>query len=216
MVNDKVKSKRITTAALPVVFAWLDKPSTKFNEDGVYEVSVLMDKDAANALETELKDAFTEARKGFLEDPKANKKNSKGKLRKDYELALPIRPDRDEEGNDTGSFIFKAKMPAKFKKDDGEEVHLKVPIFDAAGEKITPKVGRGSKVRVCFDARPFVMDATSTWGVSARLRAVQVIDLVEFGDGSSDSFGFSKEDKPKSSKPAEDTESDDDADDSPF
>ncbi len=215
MASEKVKSKRITTAALPVVFAWLDKPSTKFNEDGVYEVSVLMDKDAATSLEEELKQAFKEARKTFLDDPKAGKKNSKGKLRKDYELALPIRPDRDEEGNETGKFIFKAKMPAKYKKDDGEEVNLKVPIFDTTGEKITPKVGRGSKVRVCFDARPFVMDATSTWGVSARLRAVQIVDLVEFGDGSSESFGFSKEDKPRTNRPAEGTDSESD-DDSPF
>lgn len=220
MASKRRKYPQFTTKPAPVLFAWLDKPSTKFKkEGGKYDVTVLLTKEEADEIKEWLKPIFAEAKKEFLEDPKAKKKNNEGVLRKDYKISLPVTPQRDEEGEETGMYQFKASMNAQYTKEDGEVLNFTVPIFDAKKNPIKPKVGRGSKVRVNFEACPFVMDATSKMGISARLKAVQIIDLVEYSGGGADAFGFGVEDGFESDgsdeKPKAEKASDSD-DDSPF
>ena len=49
-------------------------------------------------------------------------------------------------------------------------------------------VGNGSKVKVAFEPIPYVMPSTKKAGVSLRLKAVQVIDLVEYGNSATSVF----------------------------
>ena len=50
-------------------------------------------------------------------------------------------------------------------------------------------IGNGSKARLCVQLTPYYM-ASNNYGVSLRLIAVQLIDLVEFGSTSADACGF--------------------------
>ena len=46
-------------------------------------------------------------------------------------------------------------------------------------------VGNGSTVKIAVEPFPYVMQSTKQVGVSLRLKAMQVIDLVEYGAPSS-------------------------------
>lgn len=95
-----------------------------------------------------------------------------------------------------GDTFFRFKKKASFvSKRTGEKIITSVPIFDASGTPL-PKnidVGNGSTVKVAFSIYPFNKNKTMQ-GLSLRLDAVQVIDLVApGGNTNADSFGFGKE-----------------------
>ncbi len=94
-----------------------------------------------------------------------------------------------------GDDLFKFKMThiIQTKKGDWER---KVPIFDAKGNNITDtisSIGRGTKGKVAYELSPFYMN-DKNYGVSLRLTAVQILDLVEEGEASASAFGFDEED----------------------
>jgi hypothetical protein len=49
-------------------------------------------------------------------------------------------------------------------------------------------IGNGSRVKVAFEPFPYIMQSTKKVGVSLRLKAVQVIDLVEYGNSAASVF----------------------------
>jgi hypothetical protein len=49
-------------------------------------------------------------------------------------------------------------------------------------------VGNGSDVKVAFEPMPYMVAGTKKVGVSLRLKAVQVIDLVEYGSPATSVF----------------------------
>jgi hypothetical protein len=53
------------------------------------------------------------------------------------------------------------------------------------------KLGGGSTIRVSYEIVPFVSPIGA--GASLRLKGVQVIDLVEWGSGNADYYGFGEE-----------------------
>lgn len=114
---------------------------------------------------------------------------AKQKIVEKYEANLGFREYKEET-------YFKFKMTHIIKvKATGEEFTKTVPIFDAKKHSIANDlkgVGNGSKVRIAYELSPFFM-SKSNFGVSLRLSAVQIIDLVEFGGASADSFGFDEE-----------------------
>jgi hypothetical protein len=61
------------------------------------------------------------------------------------------------------------------------------------------KVGNGSVVKVAFEPIKYFVASSKTAGVSLRLRAVQIIKLVEFNGGGGDFFeeeeGYEIDDK---------------------
>jgi hypothetical protein len=69
-------------------------------------------------------------------------------------------------------------------------------LFDAKGKPLSKdiKIGGGSKMKVSYEILPYYT-AIAGAGISLRLKAVQVIDLVEYSSGGSgESYGFGKED----------------------
>ena len=63
-------------------------------------------------------------------------------------------------------------------------------------------------LKVAFDPIPYYMASTNKAGVSLRLKAVQVIDLVTGGEKTADAFGFSEEDGTANTVPSEGNTSD--------
>jgi len=118
------------------------------------------------------------------------------KYKKVAEKAYPYDEEVDASGEPTGNLLFKFKQNESIKMPSGEIVKLKIALFDAKKQKVTANVGGGSRIKVAFTHRPYGMVSGKQYnvGISLDFSAVQVLELVEFGGGNADSFGFGEED----------------------
>ncbi len=176
-------SKNIMKIAGTAMWAKVTEPDTKFNPDGDYTINIQMPvADAApmsEKLESIVQAKFAEAIK---DDPR---------LKNTLTTQPVFQPvyDRDT-GDDTGNVEFKFKLKAKVRKRDGTYYEQAPAVFDAKVKPMDKSVliGNGSKVKVAFEPIPYVMPSTKKAGVSLRLKAVQVIDLIEYGNSASSVF----------------------------
>lgn len=165
-------------------FPWLNKPDTKFNPEGDYRVNLVLDEATAQPLKEKLD---TLAKEAYAAAVKANP----GKTVR--EADSPVKPVLDKEKNVVeGKVTIGFKMKAKItSKKTGESWEQRPAIFDAAGKALVgPKVGGGSEIKVAFEVAPYYMPSSKEAGISLRLKAVQIIKLVEFGQKDAASFGF--------------------------
>jgi hypothetical protein len=125
---------------------------------------------------------------------KAKAKEALGKLEK----FMPIEPVYDDDGEETGDFIFNSKLNEEGKNPNtGKTWKNKVNLVDAKGKAITKKVSiwGNTIAKLSLELVPFHNDATNQAGVSLRLVGVQIIELVSGGSGrSAESMGFEEED----------------------
>jgi hypothetical protein len=194
MATKPRKNVRITSPAGIVKWASLAKPGLKYKSETEYDFNaqIILTKEQAQPLI----DQLTEMAKQVKAEKIATAENKKeAKAIEACNLSIPIGPETDEDGEDTGNFILKVKRDATYTdKKTKETINVKIPLFDSAGKLlIGPKIGKGSKIRVAFDAVPFAMPATNRVGISGRLQGAQVLELVEFGSGNAESMGFSAE-----------------------
>lgn len=177
------------------------EPDTKFEADGVYSMKIKFDDEADEAaLRKLLDEAMQQAFDDAVEQAKTQAKTPKA----GEQAAAKVKPadppyvpevDRDT-GEETGRLLFGFKQKAKVRRArDGKVFEFTVPRYDAGGKAIPDdvEVWGGSKVKVAFEIRPFYTAKVGA-GVSLRLRAVQVIDLVSRRPRTADAFGFSPED----------------------
>lgn len=132
-----------------------------------------------------------------LEQAKKDAKNPKEA--KEFKLATPsYKAEVDDDGNETGNTVFNFKLPSTIKSKTGDAIKLRPALFDAKGKPLTNpnlNVGGGSKVKVAFEMRPFAIKGPVGAGVSLQLKAVQIIDLVEWnGQKDASGYGFDEED----------------------
>ena len=176
-------AKNIMKIAGTAMWAKVFEPDTKFNPDGDFTINIQMSQAEAapmcEQLEEIVQAKFNEAIK---EDPRL--KNTLTT----QPVCQPVY-DRDT-GNDTGNVEFKFKLKAKVRKRDGSTYEQAPAVFDAKVKPMSKDVmiGNGSKVKVAFEPIPYVMPSTKKAGVSLRLKAVQVIDLIEYGNSASSVF----------------------------
>jgi len=156
------------------------------------KVEAYMEKAKANAIATqqEIVDGLDPKSK----NPKVQKqyKNASTILEnlKAGEFRGPIEDEFDENDEPTGKFILKTKCNASFKTKKGEVIDLAPKIYDASAElmQVRPDIRGGSRLHVDIDLVPYLAAAVDIGaGVSARLKAVQVIRLS--GNGGNDSGG---------------------------
>ena len=98
--------------------------------------------------------------------------------------------------------VAKAKAETKFKTKakvtmrSGDSFDQKVALFDAKGKPLVnpPNVGGGSKIKVSYQVVPYYT-ATVGAGLTLRMKAVQILKLVEYTSGANaSSYGFKEED----------------------
>lgn len=177
----KVKNPRYTTPAGIAQYPYLTKPDTKFNPDGEYKISVEIPGAAAQDIVTFLDEQFAAS------VAKAKKENP-GKKIKEGDVPYSVN-------DDTGKVTVRFKLKAKVTPKQGDPFEQRPVLFDAKGKPIgaDAKIGGGSKVKVAYELIPYYT-AIAGAGISLRLKAVQVIDLVEFSGGaSSEAYGFGEE-----------------------
>ena len=179
-MTEKKKAERFVSPKGTASYPYLTKPDTKFNPDGEYKVSLIVDGDAAS----KTIDLLAEQHDAAVS--KAKKENA-GKRVKEGELPFI--------GNDDGTVTFKFKLKAKVTPKNGNQFEQKPLLFDAKGKPLVgePKVGGGSTIKVSYEVVPYYT-AIAGAGVSLRLKAVQIIELKEYsGGGNAESYGFCEE-----------------------
>lgn len=172
---------RFVTPKGEALYAKVLTPDTKFDPDGVYKIDLFVDRDEAQDLINKLE----VIRDDYLENSDIIKavreKNPKARIN------VAEVYEEDEEGR----AHFKFKQKAKITTKTGQTYDKKVAIFDSKVKPIKVEIGNGSTVKVSFSAQPYYMASTKTVGLSLKLIAVQVLNLVEFGQD--DSAGFEAE-----------------------
>lgn len=163
------------------VFPKLNEPDTKFNPEGVYTTKLIMTPEEAEPLLAQLE---------RMQDDAVKKAQAKKKGKRVKTQDLPIQPEYDEEGNETGNFELKTKMKASgVSQKTGKPWTRKLPLFDAQGNPTNVRVGGGSEIIVAME--PSAYDSASIGvGVTLRLEAVQVISLASGGGRDASGFGF--------------------------
>jgi hypothetical protein len=185
----KEKVKQITTPTGTASFPFLTRPNTKFDPDGEYRVTLVLPIEDAKPLMQTIDEAMTEA----FEKAKTNNPNKVKSIR----MAKPPYSEvTDDEGNETGEIQLAFKMKAKITpRNGGEPFEVKPALFDAAGQSLPKSVsiGSGTKMKVCAELIPYFTDLVGA-GITLRLKAVQIIELIEYNGQSADKFGFGVED----------------------
>jgi hypothetical protein len=111
----------------------------------------------------------------------------KKKLKKSQHF--PVAQDED------GQWLIKTKQVSKVETKNGDVYSFDVKLFDSTGQPVKSEnciVGSGSQVKCSIEPRAWYNPSIG-FGMTLSLRAVQVIELVEGGGGSADSFGFGEE-----------------------
>ena len=169
----------MTTGRGILMFPYLFSPDTKFDSVGVYTVQLRLQGDPAAKLKGDLESVLEEHIKEVA--------TTTGK-KPEKVLPIPMKNVTDDAGV---SFIeFRFKMKPSFKSKTGEQVDQRPQVFDSKLQPLTEEscLGSGSEGKVSFDAVPY--NTSFGCGITLRLRAVQIIDLVQYNGGNSASSGF--------------------------
>ena len=173
------ESKNIVTPAGQLVYPYLKSPDVKFDDDGVWKTQLRLKGAEAENLKALIDKEVDEAVSEFSE--KKNKKVKRGNA--------PYKIEEDV------STLFNFKLKASGVRPDGSKWTQKPVLYDSKGNLINGAihVWGGSTGKVAFLP---VRYHTSLIGasVSLRMKAVQILNLVEGGEGASaSSYGFSTE-----------------------
>jgi hypothetical protein len=169
----------------------LTSPDMKFKKEyGEYKITLLLPAEKAELLTDLIDNAMVESLAAAkAADPK-NAKKIKPATDKPYKVH------QDEDGNDTNLVAFNFKMAAGGLSTKTKEKWSRRPaLFNAKGKPIDPtkiNIGGGSTVKVAFELYLFYTPLVGA-GVSLRLSAVQVINLVEYAGRDAKAFGFGEE-----------------------
>lgn len=178
----KPKVQRYVSPAGTAQYPWLNKPDTKFNPDGEYKCNLEIKDPQEIAKITSFLDEQHEASVA-----KAKKENA-GKKIKEGDVPYSLN-------EETGTVTVRFKLKAKVTPKNGEPFEQRPAVFDAKGKPTKDaKVGGGSTLKIAYEIVPYYT-AIAGAGISLRLKAAQIINLVEFSGGAgADAYGFGEED----------------------
>jgi hypothetical protein len=130
--------------------------------------------------------------------------------------AKPYKDDEDADGEETGLISFKFKMKAKVTSKKGDVIEMSPAIFDSQNKPVKGvPVFSGSQIQVAYEIFPYYT-AIAGCGVSLRLKAVRVLELVSANQDGSGYFGDAAEGGYEYEEQAEAAAANDsDADDAP-
>ncbi len=159
------------------MWAKVFEPETKFDKDGIYSIEVLIPEDEAAPVCEQLDNILE---KEFESKVKANPK-----LKASLSMRKPYFPEVDKNGDETGNIVFRIKKKASGTKRDGTKYEAAPPVVQDAKRNPVKNVliGNDSTVKVAFTINPYLMQSTKQVGLSFRLNAVQIINLVEYQAG---------------------------------
>ena len=190
--TDEREVIKATTPMGTITFSHLTEPDYTFDKAGSYNVKLRLTEEQARPLLDTAQKLIENEYERAKAACKTKLEVSKLKLAED----LPIKAELDENAEETGYYIFGAKMKASGTTDKGKEWTRKPILFDAQGKRIDDphlSIWGGSEVRVAYTMSAFNV-ASLGIGVSCRLEAVQIVKLVSGSERTAEGYGFGVED----------------------
>lgn len=176
----KTQKVKITTPVGKAVYPKLVEPDTKFDDNGVYTCKLLLSEADYNTVNNQVSEWLEAEYQRHCEE-------AGGKKLKRHD-SPPIQK------NDEGEYELYAKQVARRETSKGV-LNFDVALFDSTGKKINepPNIGSGSKLRLAVEPHSWNSPMLGV-GYTLRLRAAQVIELVEYSAGGNGSaYGFGTE-----------------------
>lgn len=193
---DKKLLEAFTSPAGEAVYPWITRADTTYDATGLYHCDLSVPFELAQNFIAKLE----KARDSFIATlPVAKQQSLAPRAVYKEELTRPEYPEgaTDEEkqairdawaGEPTGNVIFRCKLKAQVTPKDGDAFTQKPIVVTAdTGEAVESPVFGGSIVRVRGQIVPYTNDAAQSVGITLRMKAVQVIELVT-GDSSGGGF----------------------------
>lgn len=170
-----------------LLYPHLTKPDTAYNADGIFSAKIILTPSAKRDEIVKLIDVGHEdsIRAALKENPKLKRETIKV-------ADKPYCIETDPDGNNTGNIILYAKMKALVKPKDGDPWSQSPALFDAMNNKIDPTTinpWSGTLARISFEIIMFYTALIGA-GVTLRLKAAQILTLVEGGGRSAEDYGF--------------------------
>jgi len=195
-MSEAPRYEAVTTPAGVAIYPWITKADTEHVPTGVFKVDLSIPEELAADTIAKLETVRDE----FIATlPQAKQEALTPRPVYLVEYTRPDYPEdstaeqrkalRDaHEGVPTGNVLLRFKLKAKVTPKDGEAFDQAPVVVDATtGEKITKPVYDGSVVRIKGQVVPYTSAASGIVGVTLRMKAVQVIELVT---GSGGEAGF--------------------------
>lgn len=195
MAQTKRPKKVLSVSPIGIaVWPWVTpgRPDTKYDKDGlsaVYRTKVAVD--AADPKAIALRDRIDSAIEQLIAAKRAELGKPKAKVKV---MDLPYSMETNDAGEETGRILFSFKQRAKGKTKEGEIYEKRVALFNANGTPLAKDkiIGGGSKIQVSYEFNDFF---TSAAGVSLRMEAVRVLELVEYNGRDAKGYGFDTDDE---------------------
>lgn len=160
-----IEAKRMVSPLGEAVYPHLNRPDVKFNPLGEYKITLKLKKSDASK--------FIQEIDKYIDDCLASyEKDAKGKKIKQAPKPYTVEGD---------NFLLKLKLKASGTNKKTQETYTQKPaLFDAKKNPfpIERSIWSGSKVKVAFELIPYSVASIGT-GVTARIKAVQIIELVQ-------------------------------------
>ena len=174
--------EKITTGISEVVgFVNVNEPLTRFDEEGTYNINVLISKEEGENLVKKIEELRTKQHQNY------------GKNKKIAEITACnpyVKVEKDANGkiiseipDSEGRYLLKAKNKAYIK--DGV-IGQRIPVFDSKLQPVKVKFGAGSKVRLGLTLEGYSTNLGT--GVSIKLRMVQLLEAVNASGFKADDF----------------------------
>ena len=187
----RIKTELTTCKGTVIGFSAITSPSTKFNPDGQYSISILIPKKEGEEMLKQFQEIKRQQYKTF------GKSSTAQEISRLKPYVVVVKNDDGEIVSETpdeeGRFILKATEKATIRCKNGEVINKKIKVFDAKGKPCNDlKIGEGSVVRLAIDVAGYTVAGKT--GISVGLKAVQVIEYIEYGEGgTAENFGFEVE-----------------------
>lgn len=213
-----MKPKKFTTPRGELFFPKIVSADTKFKTEGEYTANILLDPEteAFARFKEKLDTYWDEVGAPWVEEALESKKAAARTRLKEKMVFHPFfSPHLDKEGNETDLVIVKTKMTASGTTKAGKSWSRKPVIFDSLARPVKLKQDPwlGTTAKVSFAPLPFLMDATGMYGLSLRLEAVQIIQLVSGDSQNAEDYGFDEEEGDFQGYDSDEDVSDTDSDD---
>ena len=176
-MSDKPNFEVFTTPVGELVYPWITKPDTRYDPEGVFQTKLLLPLPNAQDLIAKLEKALHDF-VGTLEVAK----------QKTYQINNVFEEELDDDGEPTGNVLFKVKMKARVIPREGDAFSQQpVVVMADDGRAVDRPVYGGTMAKLKGQIVPYTNAAQKVAGVTLRLRAVQVHELVS---GTSDGGAF--------------------------
>lgn len=181
--KDRIKQDYITQKGILTGFISIQKPSIKFNKKGTYQASILISKEEGEALVDIIKNIRKEQ----------FKKTGKGTQLAEITQCIPYFQVDEETGekivDKEGRYLLKTGATAYVKNMIPD---VKIPVIDAKCKPISDiSIGEGSIARLALSLEGY--STAGKTGVSVKLKACQIIQLVEYSTSNKYLKNFSEE-----------------------